>query len=302
MAVPRILVGFHSYGICPTQFVVDIAKALRYSGTLIPAVIHEQGCYVDSSRNKLVQNFLATPETTHLMMIDVDISFDSDAIIKTFTIMQSYHADLIYGNYALGNGANSVFGPPDNQKQEAAVRVKLEPNKVYTDIATGGTGWLMVSRELLERMQKECPGPWHWFARDLTADGKGMRGEDITFGLRVNALNPKPTIIATTAVLLRHLKNQGYFPDFMGQVAASQQVAGVTVPNPYETDPAKYAIIGNSVVDLGSVTPEQREAVLAVVEAQKLPPGEKEAKLLELQQTRAAQALSNVTPDGLPTE
>lgn len=277
MSVPRIYLGFHSYGICPTQFVVDVARAMRYTGTIIPAVIPEQSCYVDAARNKIVTNFLEATDGTHLMMVDVDISFESDAILKTFTIMQSYHADLIYGNYALGNGANSVFGPPDNKAQEAAVRVKLEPNKVYSDIATGGTGWVMMTRELLLRMQKECEGPWHWFARDVTADGKSRRGEDITFGLRAWSMNPKPTIIATTAVLLKHLKNQGYFPDFMGPVAAKTQSPGVTIPNPYENDPSKYAIIGTSVIDLTSLDPDQLAKVKLAQEIEKLPVEERAA-------------------------
>lgn len=259
---PRIWVVFHSYGSCPTQFAVDLSKALRYTGTIIPAVIHEPSCYVDSSRNKLVRKVLSEPSATHMMMVDVDISFDSDAFLKTFTIMTALKADIVYGNYALGNGSNSLFGPPDNKHKEAAVRAKLQPNSIYQDIATGGTGWLLCTREVLERMQKECPGPWHWFARDPTADGTDLRGEDISFGLRAYALEPRPKIIGTTNIVLRHLKNQGYIPDFMMQAAFEEGGAGICMPNPYENDPAKYILLGNSVIDKQTLTPEQ----LVVVE------------------------------------
>jgi hypothetical protein len=263
---PRIFVCFHSYGSCPTQFAVDLSKALRYSGTIIPAVLHEPSCYVDSARNKLVRKFLAEPSATHMMMVDVDISFDSDAFLKTFTVMTALQADVVYGNYCLGNGANSIFGPPDNKHKEAAVRAALKPNMIYQDIATGGTGWLLATRQVLERMQKECPGPWHWFDRDLTADGSDKRGEDITFGLRVYNMNPRPKVVGITNVVLRHLKNQSTIPDFMTNAAAEEGGAGVVMPNPYEHDPEKYVLLGNAVIDKSTLTPDQLEKVMKEVE------------------------------------
>lgn len=262
MSLPRIYIGFHSYGICPTSFAIDLARLMRYSGTIIPVALHEKSCYVDSARNKLVRQFLEKTDGTHLMMMDVDLSFEPDAVLKTFSIMQACQLDAVYGNYSLGNGANSVFGAPENASQEASVRVNLEPNKVYTDIVTGGTGWLLMTRELLARMEKECEGPWHWFARDVTTDGKDRRGEDITFGLRMYRMNPRPKVAGITTVLLGHEKTQKYFPNFMSSVAAATGSPGVCIPNPYENDPAKYVIIGTSVVDLSTLTPEQKEKVM----------------------------------------
>lgn len=262
MSLPRIYIGFHSYGICPTSFAIDLSRLMRYSGTIIPAALHEKSCYVDSARNKLVRAFLTQTDGTHLMMMDVDLSFEPDAVLKTFSIMQSLSLDAVYGNYSLGNGANSIFGPPENASQEASVRVNLEPNKVYTDITTGGTGWLLMTRELLQRMEKECDGPWHWFARDVTTDGKDRRGEDITFGLRMYRMQPRPKVAGITTVLLGHEKTQKYFPNFMSGVAAAASMPGVCIPNPYENDP-KYAIIGTSVVDMSTLSAEQKEVVLA---------------------------------------
>lgn len=263
MSVPRIYIGFHSYGMCPTSFAIDLARLMRYSGTIIPAALHERSCYVDSARNKLVRQFLSQTDGTHLMMMDVDLSFEPDAVLKTFAIMQALGLDVVYGNYALGNGANSFFGPPENVSQEASVRVNLEPNKVYTDIVTGGTGWVLMTRELLARMEKECEGPWHWFARDITTDGKDRRGEDITFGLRMYRMSPRPKVAGYTGVLLGHEKVQKYFPNFMSGVAAAASMPGVCIPNPFENDPSRYTIIGTSVIDMTTLTPEQKEAVLA---------------------------------------
>lgn len=266
--VPRIVVAFHSTGTCITQFALDLAKAMRYSGTQVPLALHEQSCYVDSARNKLVKAFLSIPphEATHLMMVDVDISFSADAFIRTFQILDTHAADVVYANYALGNCANSIFGPAENKAKEAAVLANLRPGMLYGDIGTGGTGWLMATRKVLERMQAECPGPWHWFARDPTADGSDLRGEDVSFGLRLWEMNPRPKVIATTHLLLRHYKTHPVVPDFMAPMAAAEKVPAFAMPNPYEHDPANYLVRGNLVLHKKYMKPEdivQLEAEIA---------------------------------------
>lgn len=263
--IPRIIPCFHSYGTCPTQFAVDLAKAMRYTGTLVPAALHMPGPYVEAARNKLVREFLNS-DGSHMLMMDVDIGFEADAILKTFTIMEQRQADVIYGNYSLGNGTNSIFGSPENAAEEASVMVGLKPNMVYAGVSTGGTGWLMARRSLLERMQKECPGPWHWFARDLTTDGSDYRGEDISFGLRMWHMTPRPVVYGTTAVLLRHFKNQPIIPDFMREEAMKAQVTALSVPNTFEQDTENYLINGNSVVEKKSLSPEELERLVTEID------------------------------------
>lgn len=256
MAAPRVVVGFHSYGTCPTMFALDLARAMRFSGTMVPFAHHEQSCYVDSARNKIVRGFLQS-DGTHLLMVDVDISFEADAFLKTFAILEANGADVLYGNYALGNSGNSIFAPPENIHKEAAVLVGLEHGRVYDRVATGGTGWVMIRRSLLERMQRECPGPWHWFPRLLTHDGSDFRGEDISFGLRVWEMKPRPKILATTSLLLRHIKNQPFIPAFQQAAAAEAKLNALCFPNPYESDKDKYLIVNNMVIEKDKITPQQ---------------------------------------------
>lgn len=271
MSAPRIVIGFHSHGSCPTQFAIDLAKAMRYCGTSIPLALHEQSCYVDSARNRLVRQFLSMPplEATHLLMVDVDISFDSHYPMLTYEVLHSMGADAVYGNYALGNSGNSIFGGPDNAAQESAVLVGLKPNHIYTDIATGGTGWLMMTRSLLERMQKECPGPWHWFARDPTTAGDDLRGEDISFGLRMWGMNPRPRVVATTALVLRHMKNQPFIPEFQQGQAAAAGLNALCFPNPYEHDKQNFIIHQNRVLERKHLSPEQIAQIEAAIEKEK---------------------------------
>lgn len=271
MSAPRVVLGFHSHGSCPTNFAMDLSKCLRYSGTLIPLCLHEQSCYVDSARNRIVRNFLSLPpqDATHLLMLDVDISFPPDAVIRTLQIFENLGLDVLFGNYVLGNSGNSIFGAPENASREAAVLVGLQPNTTYMDVWTGGTGWVMMKRSLLERMQKESPGPWHWFPRDPTADGTDLRGEDISFGLRLYNLDPKPKVAGTTAIVLRHLKMQPFVPEFMGATAVREGVSALAFPNPYEHDPSKYIVNGHHVVDVSKLTKEQADQVRAEIAAKK---------------------------------
>jgi hypothetical protein len=260
---PRIIIGFHSYGQCPTQFALDLARSMRYCGTALPFALHEQSCYVDTARNRLVRSFLQS-DGTHLLMMDVDIAFEPHYPILTFQIMQQIGADVLFGNYALGNSGNSIFGPPENISREAAVLVGLQPNHIYTDIGTGGTGWVMMTRPLLQRMEAECAGPWHWFPRDITSDGKDRRGEDVSFGLRLWEMKPRPKVAATTALVLRHLKNQPFIPEFMTGQASAIGVSALCFPNPYEHDKEKFIIHQNRVLERDKLTPEQ----IAEVEAE----------------------------------
>lgn len=259
MSSPRLVLGFHSTGTCPTQFAMDLARCMRYSGSFIPFALHEPSCYVDAARNKLVRAFLGS-DGSHLLMLDVDISFEPHYPMQTLEILRAFNADVCYGNYALGNAANSIFGSPDLVSGEAAVLVKLEPDHVYTDVAAGGTGWVLFTREILERMQKELPGPWHWFPRIPTADGLDLRGEDISCGLRLWGMDPRPKVIATTHLVLKHLKTQAFVPEFQAEQAKSLGMSALSFPNPYENDP-NMLVHANRVYVRANLTPEQEEAI-----------------------------------------
>lgn len=269
---------------------------MRYSGTIIPVALHEQSCYVDTARNMIVEKFLQT-DAHYLLMVDVDIAFDAHAPLATYEILRSQNADVCYGNYVLGNGGNSIFGPPNNAAQEAAVLVNLQPNAIYTDISTGGTGWVMMTRPLLERVRKAYPGPWPWFGRDLTTDGKSFRGEDVTFGLRLWRMDPRPKVIGTTSLMLRHLKQLPFIPDHMTGQAAMRGVSAFSAPNPYE-DKSKFIINGHQVIDRATLTPEQIAEVEAQIFAKQKEAGSAVGRSNEQVQEGQAPQLQQEGPEG----
>jgi hypothetical protein len=201
--------------------------------------IHYPSCYVDEARNKLVEEFLSVPDVTHLMMIDADMIFPQHAFNYTYMVQQATGADVVYGNYALGNAGNSLFGPSDTPEGEPSVLVKLEPNVIYQQVVTGGTGWLLTTKAFLLKMRESYPGPWYWFDRDLTSDGKGKKGEDITFGQRATACGGK--IVGTTGLLLKHSKPFPLVPSYVPETPGIQTMR---VANPYENE-SIFTIVGN---------------------------------------------------------
>jgi hypothetical protein len=207
-----------------------LARAVAFEGGRIKSCIDLPSPYTDEARNKIVEAFLATPsDPTYLLMLDADIEFEKDAISKTMWIAQNHDADVVWGNYALGTFSNSLFGK-DSESDLAIPLEDLKPNMIYHDVYGGGTGWCLMDRRILLRMRDECPGPWHWFNRDVImgVEGKEVHmGEDLCFGKRVTALGGKQ--IGYTGIFLIHHKLHGTIPQFMQGLA---QAEGHTVLKP----------------------------------------------------------------------
>lgn len=225
-----VVCGWHDTGMVDGKFAYCVARAVAFEGGRIKSFVRYPSPYTDEARNKIVETFLKLPPSDFLLMMDADIDFEKDAISKTMVIAQGTGADVVWGNYALGTFSNSLFVKDPDGSDYAAPLDKLEPGKVYTDIYGGGTGWCLMKRELLERMQKECPGPWHWFDRDIIKDKDGNEskmGEDLSFGRRV--YNMKDTKqVGYTGVFLVHNKKHPTAPQFMEPIARE---LGITMNN-----------------------------------------------------------------------
>lgn len=221
------MIGYHHWGLVAGKFAYSLARACAYEGGRIKSCIEVQSPYTDEARNKVVQGFLGLdPCPEYLLMVDGDIEFEKDAISKTMWVAQSFDADVVWGNYALGTFSNSLFAK--DETTELAIALEgLNPDKVYHGIYGGGTGWCLMKREFLQKMREEYPGPWHWFGRD---DIKGVEGEDIklgedlSFGRRAWLLGAKQ--LGYTGIFLIHHKFHPTAPQFMQEVAAK---AGCTM-------------------------------------------------------------------------
>lgn len=220
--VPRVVVGFHSYGAVHPRFSYSLARACAYEGNKIAGVIPVIGPLLEDCRNRVIENFLVSyPEADYLLMVDADVEFPSDAIGKSLFIMRYFAHDVLYGNYALGDGRNSIFVRSANS--ELFTMIEVTGDQTYLGIGGGGTGWLLASREVLTKMQETYPKPFVWFGRDIVSDEKGdlvALGEDLTFGRRVGALGFKQ--MGTSQIALLHYKERPIIPKAMIDLVGAQ--------------------------------------------------------------------------------
>jgi len=212
----HVVVCFHHWGLVSGRFCFSLARAVAYEGNRIARVIDLPSPYTDEARDKLVGAFLAVEgEPRYMLMVDADIEFDKDAISKTMWVALNHDADVVWGNYALGDFRNSLFRKDENSDLAVCVD-DMQPDMIYHNVYAGGTGWALIDRRILLKMKDIYPEPWHWFERDVTGGPGGVvlkLGEDISFGRRVYKAGGKQ--VGYTGIHLYHHKNQPIVPLFM---------------------------------------------------------------------------------------
>lgn len=141
---------------------------------------------VTRARNELVHAFLQT-DGTHLMFIDADIKFDPKSIIR----MLGADKDVVVGAYPLKQldwdkiitAAKEERITPQQAAREAAMYVinvfKPDAEKVgktvdvnivngLLEVYDAGTGFMLIKREVLERMIKAYPETKYYSDKDVT--------------------------------------------------------------------------------------------------------------------------------------
>lgn len=221
MLPAHVVVGFHHWGMVTAKFCYSLARAISYEGGRIKGCLDMPSPYTDEARNKIVETFLKMPETEFLLMVDCDIEFEKDAISKSIWVAQNTEADVLWGNYALGGFSNSLFSK-DPESDFGVALAEAKANKVYEGLYAGGTGWCLMRRTHLLKMQEKFKDidPWPWFGRDLIKGRSGelvRMGEDLTFGKRSWDMGAKQ--VGYTGLLLLHHKTQPLCPPFMSEMA-----------------------------------------------------------------------------------
>lgn len=234
MIPPRVAIGYHSWGLVSDRFAWSLARSCAYSGNKIQGVLPPvRSPYTDEARNQIVAQYLGMVDRPkYLLMLDGDIEFLADSVDKTINIAEHHNADVVWGNYALGDGRNSIFTTDVVQGTEFALGLeKLNVNYVYRPVYAGGTGWVLMKGDLLQKMRVECEGPWYWFARDVITDHEGKvakMGEDLTFGKRAHSLGAVQ--IGYTGLFLQHWKMIPLVPDYLKDMAPQMGFATMYKP------------------------------------------------------------------------
>ena len=122
---------------------------------------------ITRSRNALVKSFLDNPTATHLLFVDADIGFEPEAVQR----LLAFDEDLVAGMYpvkvvdwsrlsAAARAGMSPQGLRDAATHFVGVPHKAGEREERSGFVTGdyaGTGFMMIKRELLERLIAAYP-------------------------------------------------------------------------------------------------------------------------------------------------
>lgn len=144
--------------------------------------IAAKGCGVEWNRNKLVTLFLESPEATHLLFVDTDMTWSAKDVLRWIRADR----DVVVGA-ALARRHDAAqwnvqpMIPPEEPAADGMVRVRR-----------AGTGVMLIKRAVLERMA-EVSEPYfetyddgskplrRVFYFDIDPENREMRGEDFNF-------------------------------------------------------------------------------------------------------------------------
>lgn len=125
---------------------------------------------INRARNNMVAKFLAHPEFTHLMFIDVDLGFTPEDILKLLW----HDKEIVTGSYPIKDilwdkvVSNVNKGVPSDQLLEKSLRfvvnaVKDKDNATVAvengaiEIYDAGTGFMLIKRSVFEKMIESYP-------------------------------------------------------------------------------------------------------------------------------------------------
>lgn len=125
---------------------------------------------INRARNNMVAKFLANPEFTHLMFLDVDLGFTPEDILKLLW----HDKEIITGSYPIKDilwnrvEENVKRGIPADKLLERSLRFVVNPvasadnltlnvDNGAIEIYDAGTGFMLIKRSVFEKMIEKYP-------------------------------------------------------------------------------------------------------------------------------------------------
>ena len=155
-------------GLVTQRYMQSICGLLDYGrrcGLAISVELLGYDSLIPRARNTLVATFLDHPEATHLLFVDADIGFASDAVDRMLTFDQDVVAGLYpqkIVHYDAGVLARLQAGESLEQAQLRYVGLledgpEAEQRDGFATAVYAGTGFMMIRRSALERMAAAYP-------------------------------------------------------------------------------------------------------------------------------------------------
>lgn len=205
---------------------------------------------INRARNNLVAKFMANPQFTHLIFLDVDLAYRPEDILKLLW----HDKDVITGSYPIKEilwdkvvklAKNDIEAKdiPKNSTRFVVNPVRAGDNTIEThngaiSVHDAGTGFMCIKRSVFERMIEEYPelkfrddtgsmneeeGNWTYaFFNSFVDDDKRFVSEDYGFCRYWQKMGGK--IWVDPAIEIDHLGRymfQGRMMDFLMEIASN---------------------------------------------------------------------------------
>jgi len=151
-----IAIGVPTTGLLHWRFAADFMALQLPTDT---KVFWQNRTMIDTARNSLVEKVLQDKEITHLLMIDDDMTFESDMLIK----MLEHDVDIIG---ALAFKRTDDFRPCVYKLKEGTNDHFSVLPTAFQEVDIVGTGGMLIKRHVLEKIK--APHFETWYAKDGT--------------------------------------------------------------------------------------------------------------------------------------
>jgi hypothetical protein len=226
-----VFIGYLSPGEVRVEFASTLSNVIAYSLThnipLAGTFPKVTGPRIASARNKLVEQFLASPGEW-LLMVDTDMTMPADVLERFLKVAHKDKAPIV-GGLCFGRGGEGLFPTIYRWTGESFTRPEgWDPN---TMVACDGTGaaCLFVHRSVFERVAEHFDPPFTWFQEGLVLNGTQEIGEDMAFCMRVRSLDIP--IFVHTGIPFGHVKEFEIDTKFYKDWCRSHQVIVTGVPS-----------------------------------------------------------------------
>lgn len=200
-----VCVGYAHTGMVYERFMASmLMMQAAHKGRL--AAIGQSSCNLPMNRNQILHQFLSSKEAWDwLLFLDTDIRFPPFTAAVLAKVAIETGADICAAPYMLTNGC-STFGV-EREGGGFHTQGKFKYDRAY-EIAVAGTGCMLISRKILERLKEAYAdkSPWEFCGYDrILMDGKyDYESDDYSLCHRAKDIGAK--IVGYTGVVLSHLK------------------------------------------------------------------------------------------------
>lgn len=146
----KIFVGIPTRGTASIDFAASLALsvcALNLAKVEVSLYYHQNSCFVEMSRNKLIAEFLKS-DCTHLWLVDDDMGWNADAILKMLAKDKPFVAGI--GNMKTDSGedfAVNLLSHPDG-----STMIEGSGDDCLMQAQYVGGAFVLLKREVLEKM------------------------------------------------------------------------------------------------------------------------------------------------------